>query len=100
MCVLKVFVILLLWNTVSCQPFVVLDPSKIFGYSLGVEDFWLHAFHVGALDVCVAHIFGSLKCQLFDSICNFNFMGVNYLIVSVILILWGLRSIWHITFHC
>ena len=27
--------ILLLWNTVSCQPFVMLDPSKIFGYSLG-----------------------------------------------------------------
>ena len=78
--------ILLLWNTVSCQPIVMLDPSKIFGYSLGVGDFWLHAFHVGASDVCVVHIFGS--------------QNANCLIVSVILILWGLRSIWQITFHC
>ena len=78
--------ILLLWNTVSCQPFVMLDPSNIFGYSLGVGDFWLHAFHVGASDVCVVHIFGS--------------QNANCLIVSVILILWGLMSIWQITFHC
>ena len=55
-CVLKVFVILLLWNIVSCQPFVVLDTSKIVGYTLGVGDFWLHAFHVGASDVCVVYL--------------------------------------------